>query len=110
MPVEPAAFGVHPSVPKSPPPHHAAGRGQHGSSSVARQRHRGSTPTAAAAPTDIPQEDQEMQADPLPHKSELPFGLLAGTVTWGPPQQVEVSGSILGGLPQVATQIPVNYL
>jgi hypothetical protein len=50
-----------------------------------------------------------MQADPLPHESELQFGLLAGTVTWGPPQQVEVSGSILGGLSQVGTQIPVDY-
>jgi hypothetical protein len=34
MPVEPATFGFHPFVPRSPPPHHAAGREQRGSSSV----------------------------------------------------------------------------
>jgi hypothetical protein len=60
-------------------------------------------------PSSPSQQDPELQHDPLTHESELQFGLLAGTVTWGPPQQVEVSGSILGGMSQVGTQIPVDY-
>jgi hypothetical protein len=54
MPVEPETFGIHTSVPRSPPPHHAVGRGQRGSSSVPWQRHRGSTPTTATALTVFP--------------------------------------------------------
>jgi hypothetical protein len=54
-------------------------------------------------------QQQEQEAPiPLPHESELQVGLLAGIVAWGLPKQVEVSGSLLGGMLQLGTEIQVN--
>jgi hypothetical protein len=54
------------------------------------------------------QQQEQEDPIPLPHESELQVGLLAGTVAWGPPKQVEVSGSLFGGILQLGTEIPLS--
>jgi hypothetical protein len=57
-----------------------------------------------------PLQQQQDQEDPipLPHESELQVGILGGTAAWGPPKQVEVSGSLFGGILQLGTEIPLT--